>query len=957
MNSRCRATQIEADSYDLAAVLIQLKGKKLLLVACYEARAADTEAEREEDLAATLTTLRVVIQKAQQETGKEQLEIMICADLNRYHVLLGGYHPVRARERRGEADTIVDFMQEAGLHSLLPAGTVTWEHQSMDITSTVDLILGSKAIQEELVYCRVHSPDHGSDHKPIKIEVNASSSMEASAQGKRLYKEADWECIRKKILDEIGDGRILFRTTNRHLLDFAASLFTSQVNSVLEEEVPRARPSPYAKRWWTRDLSALRDDFTTKRNRVTVLRRRGDDTTGARLAAHMARRLYHDAIDRQKKKHWKEFLEDPENIWKAARYTKASNIAVAVPDLVVGNRIYYTDEEKADLLMGTFFPQPPDPHGTEESQRQNRSRRDKSSWPLLTKHEVERAIFRSSPDKSPGTDGITFRVWRELWPVVGDNILWLYSLSLDLGHVPKEWKIAKIVAIRKPGKADYTVPKAFRPISLLQTLGKGLEAVIAARMSYLTEKLHLLPDNHFGGRPRRSAEHALNVLVERIYQAWRKYKILTLISFDVKGAFNGVHSDVLIRRLKDRRAPEQAVRWIADFCKDRKAKVVVGKFESEEKTIDFPGIPQGSPLSPLLYIWYNADLVDRKIDTKGGALGFIDDFNAWVTGVDEDETTKRIQEEIIPHAEQWAKESGAIFEEDKTCLIHFTRKQQQDDSRPVSFNGVRILPQKSVKVLGLTLDKKLGMDEHIARAVRKGTQACLSLQAIKGIRPTQLRQLYRACVVPITDYAASSWYGPGKPGVIRLTNALDKVQRLGARMILRAWKTVAMPVLEAEASLEPTVARLLRKSCKHAAKVLSLPTDNPVRQAVPRTLNVARQRSPLDATIAAFKRYLKPEGSVTPLGNPAWLHPPWSVHGWRVVIQRREEATDEAGLAAAAHVMCLYTDASVGKRLAAVAVVQRMGTQTRVVRQEVIGWAKTCSVLAAELAAIAMALE
>jgi hypothetical protein len=86
---------------------------------------------------------------------------------------------------------------------------------------------------------------------------------------------------------------------------------------------------------------------------------------------------------------------------------------------------------------------------------------------------------------------------------------------------------------------------------------------------------------------------------------------------------------------------------ISDFCKGRKAKVVVGKSESEVKEIDFPGIPQGSPLSPLLYLWYNADLVDREIDTKGGALGFIDDFNAWVIGVDEEETTKLIQEDII----------------------------------------------------------------------------------------------------------------------------------------------------------------------------------------------------------------------------------------------------------------------------------------------------------------------
>jgi len=54
---------------------------------------------------------------------------------------------------------------------------------------------------------------------------------------------------------------------------------------------------------------------------------------------------------------------------------------------------------------------------------------------------------------------------------------------------------------------------------LLPTISKGLEAVIAARLSYLAEEHGLLPENHFGARPKRSAEQALNVLIERIYEA------------------------------------------------------------------------------------------------------------------------------------------------------------------------------------------------------------------------------------------------------------------------------------------------------------------------------------------------------------------------------------------------------------------------------------------------------
>jgi hypothetical protein len=118
------------------------------------------------------------------------------------------------------------------------------------------------------------------------------------------------------------------------------------------------------------------------------------------------------------------------------------------------------------------------------------------------------------------------------------------------------------------------------------------------------------------------------------------------------------------------------------------------------------------------------------------------------------------------------------------------------------------------------------MDEHISKVTTKGFKACLSLQAIKGVRPIQMRQLFRSYVLPIINYAASTWFGPGKRGTVRLCHALGKVQRLGARAILRAWKAVALPILEAEANVEATRVRLMRKVVAYATKLLALPIDN-----------------------------------------------------------------------------------------------------------------------------------
>jgi hypothetical protein len=152
--------------------------------------------------------------------------------------------------------------------------------------------------------------------------------------------------------------------------------------------------------------------------------------------------------------------------------------------------------------------------------------------------------------------------------------------------------------------------------------------------------------------------------------------------------------------------------------------------------------------------------------------------------------------------------------QDCSCSsTHFYQQAQRDDCVALgkTAKGTAILPLASVKVLGLTLGKKLTMDEHMSRTVAKGMRACLALQAIEGISPAQMRQLFRSCVLLITDYAASAWYGPGKRGTARLTHALDKVQRLGARATLQAWKKVALPILEAEVYLETTIERLERK--------------------------------------------------------------------------------------------------------------------------------------------------
>ena len=68
------------------------------------------------------------------------------------------------------------------------------------------------------------------------------------------------------------------------------------------------------------------------------------------------------------------------------------------------------------------------------------------------------------------------------------------------------------------------------------------------------------------------------------------------------------------------------------------------------------GIPQGSPISPILYLFYNADLLDIAIDKDGlrhGLVtGYINNISIIVNGRTTEEITKTLAM-LHERAEKW----------------------------------------------------------------------------------------------------------------------------------------------------------------------------------------------------------------------------------------------------------------------------------------------------------------
>jgi hypothetical protein len=125
VNRQYQATSIPVDSYDIAAVLIRLYDRSLVVMVCYEARKARSEAERESDLLERLQEIKSATLLARRQAGDQPLDILLGTDLNRHHELWGGHTVRMSTQRQNEGEPIIDYMQEAGLQSLLPTGTIT----------------------------------------------------------------------------------------------------------------------------------------------------------------------------------------------------------------------------------------------------------------------------------------------------------------------------------------------------------------------------------------------------------------------------------------------------------------------------------------------------------------------------------------------------------------------------------------------------------------------------------------------------------------------------------------------------------------------------------------------------------------------------------------------------------------------------------------------------------------
>ena len=253
----------------------------------------------------------------------------------------------------------------------------------------------------------------------------------------------------------------------------------------------------------------------------------------------------------------------------------------------------------------------------------------------VTSRDIAEALAKARPWKAPGEDNLPIGFLKLCGPPLYDLLAVLATACLRLGWFPGHFKRAKTVVLQKLGKqpAAYRTVGGYRPIALLPTLGKVIEAVVAKRITEAAEAYGLLPDEQMGNRAHRSTELAIRLVVAQVHEAWRQKASASLLQLDIAGAFDTVNHTRLLATLRDLGFPRWLVVWLRAWLTGRVAILCFDGQSTEDIPVE-AGVPQGSPLSPILFILYIASLYEalKRDHRMVSIVGFADDTNLLAYG-------------------------------------------------------------------------------------------------------------------------------------------------------------------------------------------------------------------------------------------------------------------------------------------------------------------------------------
>lgn len=633
--------------------------------------------------------------------------------------------------------------------------------------SHIDLTFISQSSAGRVSGWEVLEEESLSLHRYISFSVDATSNRPSACDRK------GWsitKLLRPKLAEAIECGMPAAATAGKD----DCKRMTDWLTDICDRCMPkhnysgRRRPVP----WWNSDIAGQRKKCLLARRAYTRKRRIRDEPGCAveKASFKQERKVLAGMILAAKEDNWRRICEMVEEDPWGLPYKivmKKLNRRKPIPGINLPGRL--------ESIVSALFPSSSVCDNLETIVQS-----EAFNIPEFSPEEVA-AVARGLPNgKAPGPDGIPNEVLKAAVKAYPGRFALMYNGCLRKAFYPLEWKAANLVLLRKSGRALEN-PSAYRPLCMLDTIGKLFEKLLIGRLRTHTTASGQVTKNQYGFRAGKSTVDAM-ARIRCIYQTanGRANKLFVgMLTLDVKNAFNSAPWAGIRHALAKIGTPLYLQRIISSYLSER--SINVRKADGSTATFKVScGVPQGSVLGPDLWNILYDELLRIRLPTDVEFIAFADDIAILATAPVPFLLEERL-EDALGSVVSWMDANNLQLDMEKTEAIVLTNRNVRN-TMTVNFRGHSFQSKKNIKYLGVQVDARLHFGEHAIlsskRAADAGRQLAMILPNLRGSKQNTRRLL--ACVVSSRLlYGAPFWY-PSITG-----KAMTKMSAVLARTTLR----------------------------------------------------------------------------------------------------------------------------------------------------------------------------
>ena len=257
-----------------------------------------------------------------------------------------------------------------------------------------------------------------------------------------------------------------------------------------------------------------------------------------------------------------------------------------------------------------------------------------------------------------------------------------------------------------------------------------------------------------------------------------KRSFVFTVALDLQAAFDTLNHEVLLHICEDRFGIRYtAIKWLQSYLLGRKQLVLVNDSISKPALLD-SGVPQGSILGPMLFSVYLTPLCDLLKEVKVNYQLYADDTLLYFECSSKHIFNANSVELTIQKVLSWFANAGLQVNESKTEAILISSVSISS----IKVGDVDVKLSKSLKCLGVTVDKHLHMDKQVKTVAKNCFYYLRILHSLRNFVDFETRTvLVRCLIMSHLDYCNSILNGLG----MKKLSILQKVQNRACRFVYR----------------------------------------------------------------------------------------------------------------------------------------------------------------------------